>query len=151
VLQTYPLYDESRPQGSNRMEKISGNSTFSWFSFSQVASSSVWLHHCTLYIFYRLFRVTFPEVSKIFTRYSWYVRSSPTITSSRGICSSETRKHFLSCETWKTSCTSNNCGGSSNWYAMTLESWMVQYILVQAFRVHYKNSLNPWRINFVID
>jgi hypothetical protein len=43
--------------------------------------------------------------------------SSSTVNSSRGIYSSETRKHFLSWETWKTSCMYDNCGGSSNWYA----------------------------------
>jgi hypothetical protein len=82
-----------------------------------VASSLVWLLHYTLYILKRLFRVTLSEVSKIFTRYSWYVRSSPTVNSSKGICYFGTHKHLLSCKTWKTSCTSDNCGGSSNWYA----------------------------------
>jgi hypothetical protein len=57
----------------------------------------------------------FSEVSKIFTGYSWYVRSLPIVNSSKGICSYGTHKHFLSCQTWKTSCTSDNWGGSSRW------------------------------------
>jgi hypothetical protein len=52
-----------------------------------------------------------------FYEYSWYIWLSPIVNSSNDICSSRTHKCFFSCETWKTSCTSNNCGGSSSWYA----------------------------------
>jgi hypothetical protein len=39
------------------------------------------------------------------------------LSSSIGNCSSGTLKHFLSCDTWNTSCTSDKLSGSSNWYA----------------------------------
>jgi hypothetical protein len=32
-----------------------------------------------------------------------------------GSCSPGTHRHFLSCDTWNTSCTSDCCGGNSSW------------------------------------
>ena len=52
--------------------------------------------------------VTRSATSKILIGLSLQVKSPPRSSSSIGSCSSGTRKHFLCCDTWNTSCTSDN-------------------------------------------
>jgi hypothetical protein len=69
-----PLLRGILPQDSNELAKKSRNSAFKSSCLSQVASSSVWWLHWTLHILVVLFLVTLLDVSKTFTRYSWYAR-----------------------------------------------------------------------------
>jgi hypothetical protein len=61
-----------------------------------------------------LLQVTRSVISRILIGLSRHDRSPPRSGCSIGICSSRTHKHFLSCDTWNTSCTSNSYGGSSS-------------------------------------
>ena len=112
MLQTYPTYVESRPRDSASLLKRLGNSARSASSVSQVASASKCLLHWTQQILTAELRVLRVTVSRIFTGTSWYLRSSCRSIVSGATCSSGTRRHFLSWDTWNTSCTSDISAGN---------------------------------------
>jgi hypothetical protein len=86
-------------------------------SLFEVASSSVWLLHCTLKNLIVLRRVTRSFWSKILTRCSGYVKLASSGATSDSTTFTGAFKHFFNCDTWKISWTHAINGGNSNLYA----------------------------------
>jgi hypothetical protein len=86
-------------------------------SLSQVASSLVWLLHCTLKNLIVLHCVMQSFGSKILTGCSGYIKSASSGATSGNTTSTGAFKHLFSCDTWKITWTPANDGGNSNLYA----------------------------------
>jgi hypothetical protein len=99
-----------------------GNSMSRWHewrksSFSHVASSLVWLLHCTLKDLIILHLVTGSIWSKMLTGCSRYVKSASRGVTSGNTTSTGALKNFFSCDMWKILWTLANDGRNSNLYA----------------------------------
>jgi hypothetical protein len=117
-----PRFERSRGsvgKVNNRTFPHYGKTKAGWWEWrksllSKVASSSVWLHHCTLKNLIVLLLVTRSLRSKTFMGCSGYDKSaSSSVTLGNTTCTGAF-KHFFSCNTWKMSWTPAKEGGRSN-------------------------------------
>jgi hypothetical protein len=103
---THPVYGKVKSGWHDRRKS----------SLSPVASSSVWLLHCTLRNLIILRCVTWSFWSKILIGCSGYVKSTSSGATSSNTTSTGAFIHFFSCDTWKMSCTLAIDDGSSSLY-----------------------------------